>query len=272
MKQTRWLVWLAAVALGVGVFVETTLAQKIAIGFIGDEGTFGVFNKGALKWAKATYTTTVIATDRVEREDLTRYAVVWWQDGDTDPNGLLTGGAKKTLNDYVKKGGTLLLSSAAEMLANGLGVESGTPRIYGPGGDNNAAGVTIRANTVNHPVWEGFKRNAGERIQVTSLGYPKSSDYWSRKYKEAVTIGDCWETGSDWTDEVGAFVEWPTGKGLVFGMGWRLPHWSDDNKDRATLEKLTANVIGYLAQGSAFLAVNPYGRAATTWGRMKSGE
>lgn len=76
-------------------------------------------------------------------------------------------------------GGTLLLSSAEEQLANDLGVETGIPRMYGPGADNQTAGVTIRKDTLHHPVWEGFKRAEGERIQVTSIGYPKSFDYWS---------------------------------------------------------------------------------------------
>jgi hypothetical protein len=246
-------------------------AQSIALAFVGDEGSFGAHNKGALKWAKAQFDTTVVSTARVEREDLTRFAVVWWQDGDADPAGLLTPGGKKALQDYVRNGGTVLLSAAAEQLATPLGVESGVFRVYGPGADAQAAGLTIREDTVKHPVWEGFKRTAGERIQVTSVGYPKSSDYWSRKYIEAVTIGDCWETGSNWTDEVGAFVEWRSGKGLVFGMGWRLPHWTDDNKDRATLEKLTTNVVRYLAGESAFLAVSAVGRHATFWARLKEG-
>jgi len=247
-----------------------TFGQTIRLGFIGDEGTFGDYNKTALKWAKATFATEVIKPGDLSKTALTNFAVLCWQDGDSDPRGLIGDGEKKALKAYLNGGGAILLSSAAELLANDLGVETGVPRMYGPGNDNHAAGVTIRKDTLNHPVWEGFKRVEGERIQVTSLGYPKSSDYWPLKFVEAVTIGDTWETGSDWKDQVGAFVEWRLKSGIVFGMGWRLPHWSDANKDIATLQKLTQNVITYLAKESAFFSVDPNGNALTQWARLKA--
>lgn len=246
-------------------------AQSITLAFVGDEGSFLDHNKAALQWAQKAFNAKLIAPEDLAKEDLTRYAVVWWHDGDTDPTALIAGSVKKALNDYIQAGGAVLLSAAAEKLATELGIESGTPRIYGPGNDAQLAGLTIREDTVEHPVWEGFKRDAGEKIEVTSLGYPKSSDYWSRTYIDAITIGNCWETGSDWTDEVGAFVEWTknTGKGIVFGMGWRLPHWTTDNKDRPVLEQITTNVIKYLAGKSLFFAVSPSGIIATRWAYLK---
>lgn len=247
-------------------------SQAIRLAFIGDKSAFGDHNKPALEWAEKTYGATLIHPDDVSKTDLTKYAVVWWHDGDNDPTPLASKPAISALKDYIQKGGAVLLSAAAEKLANELGIESGVPRIYGPGADNQAAGVTIREDTAKHPVWEGFNLKPGERIQVTSVGYPKSSDYWSLKFVEAVTIGNCWETGSDWKETVGAFVEWNkgTGKGIVFGMGWRLPHWKNDNKDRAALEKLTTNVINYLAKKSLFFSVNPNGRIITTWAWLKT--
>jgi hypothetical protein len=246
-------------------------AQNVTLAFIGDKGTFLDFNNTALDWAVNTYQAKLIAPQDLAKTDLTRYAVLWWQDGDTDPTALLDKSTKDALMKYIESGGSLLLSSAAEKLATPLGIESGVPRLYGPGADAQNAGVTIREDTVNHPVWNGFNRNVGEKIQVTSKGFPMTSDYWSRTYKEAINIGNCWEASTDYTDEVGAFVEWSknTGKGIVFGMGWRLPHWSDDNKDRKTLEKLTTNVINYLANKSLFFAVTPSGNISTTWGELK---
>lgn len=270
MKQVRGIGWFTGIVCGIVLAGNAAFAQKIVVGFIGDQGTFGAHNKGALKYAEATFDSKVIPTGNVAKEPLTNYAVLWWHDGDTDPTGLVDGAVKNALNDYLNAGGTLLLSAAAEKLANEIGVETGTPRIYGPGADAQAAGLTLIKDTVNHPVWKGFGLKEGDKIQVTSLGYPKSSDYHDTLYKEAKTVGDCWETGSDWKSRVGAFVEWKAGKGLVFGMGWRLAHFTDDNKNLADLQKLTTNVVTYLAENSAFLAVRPAGNAVATWGALKS--
>lgn len=271
MKNIRWLIVLIIISY-IFILGNIAISQTISLAFIGDKGALGDYSKPALEWAEKNYGAILIHPDDVSKTDLTRYTVVWWHDGDNDPTPLATKTTINALNDYIQKGGAVLLSAAAEKLATDLGIESGIPRIYGPGADNHAAGVTIREDTAKHPVWEGFDLKPGEQIQVTSVGYPKSSDYWSLKFVEAVTIGDCWETGSDWRETVGAFVEWTkgTGKGIVFGMGWRLPHWKNDNKDRTTLEKLSANVINYLAKKSLFFSISPAGRLATTWAWLKT--
>jgi len=263
-------IFFAVAVLTFGLSGLSSGAVNISIGFIGDETAFGDHNNAAFEWAEENFVTALISPDDLAAEDLTQYAVLWWQDGDTDPNGLMTDNVIGALIGYLDSGGSLLLSSAAEMLATPLGVESGAARIYGPGTDAQAAGLTIRDDTVDHPVWEGFDREAGTQIQVTSVGYPMTSDYWSSTFVDAVTIGDCWETGTDYGDVVGAFVEWEQGDGLVFGMGWRLAHWIDNNTELETLYKLTANVICYLADQSAFLAVSPQGNAISTWARVKA--
>jgi hypothetical protein len=268
--KMKKVITLCLVVLLMSVFCLATYAQQVTVAFIGDEGTFGDHNKAAYEWAQKTYKAPLIAPGDIPKTDLTKYAVLWWHDGDTDPTAQVED-CKDALMKYIESGGTLLLSAAAEKLANELGIESGTPRIYGPGADAQKAGLTIPKDTVDHPVWEGFDREEGKQIELTTVGYPKSSDYWSLLFKDAVTIGYCWETGSDYKDAVGAFVEWTkgTGKGLVFGMGWRLPHWKSDNKDLATLEKMTINVINYLASKSVYMAVDPSGSVVTTWANLK---
>ncbi|MDQ1329336.1 MAG: hypothetical protein QG641_2625 [Candidatus Poribacteria bacterium] len=262
---------LCLVVFLMSVYCLAIYAQQVTVAFIGDKGTFLDNNKAANEWAQKTYKSPLIAPGDISKTDLTKYAVVWWHDGDTDPTAQIKD-CKDALNNYIQSGGTLLLSAAAEKLATDLGIESGVPRVYGPGADAQKAGLTIPKDTVDHPVWEGFERAEGKQIELTTVGFPKSSDYWSLTYKDAVTIGNCWETGTDWTNQVGAFVEWSnknTGKGLVFGIGWRLPHWTADNKDRATLEKMTTNVINYLGSKSTYMAVNPSGSLVTTWGEVK---
>ncbi|MDA1191084.1 MAG: hypothetical protein O3A46_05290, partial [Candidatus Poribacteria bacterium] len=101
------------------------------------------------------------------------------------------------------------------------------------------------------------------------VGYPASSDYYDKKFIDAVTLGDTWETGAEYQDRVGAFVEWHVGDGLMVGMGWRLVHFADDNKDLDMLKTMMTNVIEYLADNSAFLSVDAQGKVAATWGDLK---
>jgi hypothetical protein len=76
------------------------------------------------------------------------------------------------------------------------------------------------------------------------------------------TFGDHNNAAFEWANET-------FGDGIIFGMGWRLPHWTEDNSDRPTLEKLTINLIDYLASESAFLAVDCTRSAFTTWATLK---
>ena len=112
MTYTFWKGLLALVILCAGAIGSS--AQQISIGFIGDQGTFGDHNNAAFEWASSTFNVKLIAPDNLANEDLTKYAVLWWQEGDADPTSLFTDDVGKALNDYVEKGGALLLSSAAE--------------------------------------------------------------------------------------------------------------------------------------------------------------
>jgi len=253
------------------VFCFATYAQQITVAFIGDKGNMANHNKAAYEWAQKTYKAPLIAPGDISKTDLTKFAVVWWHDGEADPTAQIKD-CKDALMTYIESGGTLLLSAAAEKLATDLGIESGTPRSYARGADGNKAGVTVRKGMGNHPVWDGFKLAEGDKLELTTLGYPTSSDYYDAKLKDGVTIGDCWENATEYADRVGAFVEWSnknTGKGVVFGMGWRIAHWTEDNKDRAVLEKMTTNIFNYLASKSAYSAVNPAGSMVTTWANLK---
>lgn len=261
----RKVILLSVLLLGV---TALSFGGGVKIAFIGEKGAFGEHDKEAHEWAKNELSATLLDPADVPNRDLTEFAVLWWHEGDNDP-GTLDEAVKKAILDYLEKGGTLLLSAAAEKYASDMGIERGMFRVYGPGADNHEAGVTVREDTKDHPVWEGFDRAPGTKIKTTSVGYPKSSDYWPSKFIDAKTIGDCWETGSDWGDTVGAFVEWEVGDGKVFAMGWRIPHWKNDNKEKATLEKLTMNVLSYLAGESAFLSVEPRDKLPVRWGEIK---
>ena len=65
-------------------------------------------------------------------------------------------------------------------------------------------------------------------------------------------------------------VEYTLGNGVIIVCGWRLTMWSDDNNQfRENLEQLTANILDYLREKSAFKAVSTTCKLAATWGMLK---
>ena len=102
---------------------------------------------------------------------------------------------------------------------------------------------------------DGGIPQAGDRIQVNSTGYPKSGDYFSYLWKNFITVANSWgPPANDWADQIAAFGYWEAIAGKVFNMNWRLPNFHENNQDIEMLERLTTNLIEWLASESAFVA------------------
>ena len=67
------------------VFCLATYAQQITVAFIGDKANMKDHNKAAYEWAQKTYNAPLIASGDIAKTDLTKYAVIWWHDGEADP-------------------------------------------------------------------------------------------------------------------------------------------------------------------------------------------
>ena len=65
-------------------------------------------------------------------------------------------------------------------------------------------------------------------------------------------------------------VEFNVGQGKIITLGHHNAVYTDTkSKESKNLRNLTANIIEYLADNSAFLSVNPMGKLATTWSILK---
>ena len=53
-------------------------------------------------------------------------------------------------------------------------------------------------------------------------------------------------------------------------MNWRLLNYHKNNEDIEQLEKLTENVINWLASESEFADVVAIGKLSVVWGQLKS--
>ena len=239
-------------------------------------GDNGPFTKPAMDFAQKAFGAQVLERKDLGKTDFKKFAVVWWHDGDSDP-GALNDQELKAFTDYANSGGAVLLTAWAIRYATPMGLEKAEARQFGPTADDGTAiGIAPLETTIKLPLWKGLKTidgktpNAGERIQVNSIGFPKSGDYYDTLWKNFITVATAWgPPANDWGEKIAAFGYWKLGKGKVFNMNWRLPNFHANNKDIAALQTLTTNVIDWLASESLYMAVEPAGKLATTWGQIK---
>lgn len=202
---------------------------------------------------------------------------MWWHEGDTDP-GKLSDAEIDAFMDYTESGGAVLLTGWAIRSATPCGLEKAEARTFGPVAEDAInVGITVLKETIELGLVEGVKNIDGkvpqvdDSIQVNSTSYPKSGDYYDKIWTNFVTLANAWGTpANDWGDRIAAFDYWKAGEGKVFNMNWRLPNYHKNNKDIAQLEKLTENVINWLASESEFAAVSPGGKLPMVCGHLKN--
>ncbi len=270
----KYMIWLTPALLMGIVCVAMAAAPKVAFIYMGDSGPF---TEPALEFAEKAFDTTVLERNALTATDLTRFAVLWWHEGDTDP-GALTPQEIDAFLDYARAGGAVLLSAWAIRYATPMGLEDVEARQFGPLEDDGiAVGITLLEEMMTLPLWDGLENidgdppEAGDRVQVNSTGYPKSGDYYPNIWTNFITVANAWgPPENDWVDQIAAFGYWEVGDGKVFNMNWRLPNFHANNEDIEMLEKLTTNLIEWLASESAFALVEPTGKLAATWGSIKA--
>ncbi|MBD3183631.1 hypothetical protein GF312_15175 [Candidatus Poribacteria bacterium] len=249
--------------------------KQTTLGFIfmGDDGPF---TEPALEFALRDFDTVELSRDDLTDVDLSQFAVLWWHEGDSDP-GALSDGEIQAFLDYAESGGAILLTGWAIRYATPMGLEDVEARQFGPVEDDGSnVGLILLEEWMDTPLlWddlsnlEGDPPQAGDKVQVNSTGYPKSGDYFDNIWQNFINVAHVWEGDTDYADRIAAFGYWEAGSGKVFNMNWRLPNFHENNEDIEMLEILTENVIEWLASESAYLAVNPSAKMATTWGNIK---
>ena len=247
-------------------FLSVLLLAASPIGVLADEVTCGFLlpqtsldasgpeAKAARQLAeKLTEATPVIIgqggtfrDDDGQETTLSQFGVLWYHQGDSAERTTLHDVVGiKALKAYVADGGGLFLSGAALAMVHDFGIESIRPRISGGGQDGYQASI-IPVETA-HPIFGGLDFEGiftGSRIlNVTEHGYPAFSDFYgSGGPKNGMLLARA-NAGNE-----NPLVEYEFGKGRIIAMGWRLPHYADpNNKHRDTLERLTGNILSYLA-------------------------
>ena len=250
-------------------------SAAVEVGFIylGDKGDF---TAPALEFAEKTFKTEQLAKADLKSDTFKQFGVVWWHEGDTDP-GALSNAEINAFIDYAESGGAVLLTGWAIRYATSLGLEDAQARAFGPvANDGSNVGIIVLKETLKLGLVDGLKNVDGKTpqvedwIQVNSTGYPKSGDYFDKIWKNFTTLAHAWERGTNYTDRIAAFGYWEAGDGKVFNMNWRLPNYHKNNKDIDQIQKLTENVINWLASESEFAEVSSVGKLPIVWGQLKN--
>ena len=248
-------------------------AVEVGFVYLGDNGPF---TSPALKFAEDTFRTETLGKADLKGDKFKQFGVIWWHEGDTDP-GELSAGEIDAFLDYAESGGAVLLTGWAIRHATNFGLEKAVARQFGPVAEDGInVGITVLDVTMELGLVEGLENIDGkapqvdDRIQVNSTGFPKSGDYYDKIWKDFITLANAWgPPGNDWGDRIAAFGYWEAGSGKVFNMNWRLPNYHKNNEDIEQLEKLTENVINWLASESEFAAVSAGGKLPIVWSRLK---
>ena len=250
-------------------------AVEVGFVYLGDKGDF---TAPALEFAENTFKTKQLAKADLKSATFKQFGVVWWHEGDTDP-GALSNAEIDAFLDYAESGGAVLLTGWAIRYATPMGLEDAEARQFGPKEDDGSnVGIIVLEETLELGLVDGLENVDGKTpqvddwVQVNSTGFPKSGDYFDRIWKNFTTLAHAWEGGTNYADRIAAFGYWEAGDGKVFNMNWRLPNFHKNNESIDQIEKLTENVINWLASESEFADVTAGDKLPIVWGELKNQE
>jgi hypothetical protein len=256
-------------------------SAEVTVGFLASSAKLGEVEEAAYAWAKNNFKTTTLLVDKSGnfKNDGTalqpeEFAVLWlfYTETNTLPEPFLAAPTVKKILDYVEAGGGVFLSALALRYVVELDVEDGgDPRVFGPlGKDPPEIGVLPTADGKNHPVFEGF--DTSKPVFLTSMAQDGfTSDFFNLGDDPSGTILGTKTRGGGAGGGERPFVEYEVGDGIVITLGHHNGVYTDaKSKEGTNLRNLTANVLNYLGENSAFFAVEPNGKLATTWGNLKA--
>ena len=256
-------------------------SADVTVGLLAGSNNLGEVEEAAYEWAEDNFQTKTLLIDKsgnfksgATAMQPEAFAVLWmfYTETNTLPDAFLADATKKTILDYVESGGGVFLSALALRYVFELGVEDGgDPRIFQPlGKDPPEIGVIPTADGKNHPVFEGF--DTSKPVFLTSMqqdGF--TADFFNLGADpEGAILGTKTRGGGAGGGER-PFVEYEVGDGVIITLGHHNGVYTDAKSEEGqNLRKLTANVLNYLGENSAFFAVEPSGKLATTWGDLKA--
>ena len=257
-------------------------SADVTVGLLASSNNLGEVEEAAYEWAENNFQTKTLLVDKSGNfksnggtaTQPEQFAVLWmlYTETNTLPDAFLADATKKAILDYVEAGGGVFLSALALRYVFELGVEDGgDPRVFQPlGKDPPEIGVIPTADGKKHPVFKGF--DTSKPVFLTSMqqdGF--TADFFNLGADPEGTILGTKTRGGGAGGGERPFVEYEVGNGAIITLGHHNGVYTDAKSEEGeNLRNLTANVLNYLGENSAFFAVEPSGKLATMWGDLKA--
>ena len=285
MKRTivlkRWLICSLLLIAG-GIVSSAYAYENIQLGLLTANKELGPVAAAAYEWAADNYPITLLlveqggnfADDKGISRQLTKFATLWWHYSESQniPDTFLDAKTQDAIKSYIESGGTLFLTALALHYVFDLGIEtSGEPRKLGNLGNGtpqSPIGVVPTEESKNHSIFEGFDTSKVILLNsMAQVGF--TSDFGNiPRVLTGKVLADKWRGALNPQER--PLVEYDFGKGKIIVLGHHDPTYTDEKSDEGkNLRQLTANIIRYLAQNSAFRAVKPHSKLSTSWGKVK---
>lgn len=265
------------------VAILPSYSVDVTVGLLAGSNDLGEVEEAAYNWADDNYPATILIAGNDgtfknssgNAQKLDQFAMLWffYTETNTLPAAFLEDSTKESILNYVEAGGGLFLSALSLRYVADIGVEEGgVPRRISPlSKGNGQIGVIPTDAAKDHPVYKGFDTN--EPVFITIMAQPGfSADFHNLKAAppSGLVLGTKTLNGGAGAGER-PFVEYDVEDGQIITLGHHNGVYTDTKSPESdNLRMLTTNVLNYLGENSAFFAVDPDGKLATTWGNIKS--
>jgi len=232
-------------------------AEPLRIGFLAAESSLdamGPHNRAAWETSAELGTATLLlrrtngsfADTNGAACALQEFDVVWYHQGDAiRRTGIYRDPSLAAVHDYATDGRGVLLSGGALAMVAQLRLETEIrPQRHDLGNYREPAGM-VPVET-DHPAFEGLTANKGT-VWLSRGGCRAVADFYWGGPGEGMILAKT-PTGHE-----NPLVEYRLGKGRLVVFGWHWPDYADkQSPHRGNLVRLTTNLLGYLADSTAW--------------------
>lgn len=230
---------------GLFLLVQTGMGQQKRVALISDYIEQEELNSlVALLEKQQNLVVTTVSLREVTAKQLAGYSHLWYHRTDTTRIHASEHAAKARVQQFVKNGGTLLLTMESVPLLNNWGFEDAKLNFRQDTIRDEGFGRPLGFHAFKaHPLFEGMMGGAYVSKQKADHIARKHGFFGSSVPRSGKVIGIDW-TYITFTEQNKLLFEYSYGKGTVLAAGAYL-YYAAENRNEQQLQRFTANLINY---------------------------